>query len=81
MIEVNATPVYYHDCPALGSNTKVPRALVADREGNIILFYQHKCVFCSYVAGDRQYAKGVTPLPDGGYSVDMSIAERLHSEK
>lgn len=73
---VEATPVYYHNCRALGDHTKVPRALMADSSGEFILYYQHKCPFCSYVAGERVYAKGVTPTATG-YDIDVTIAERL----
>lgn len=72
---VEATPVYYHDCPMFGKHARVPRALLADTNGEYILCYQHKCL-CGYMAGEREYAKGVTPTATG-YSVDTSIAERL----
>lgn len=67
--------VYYHNCPALGDNTKLPRALVAN-EGYII-YYQHKCPFCSATAGGKEYAKGVRADTLGGYYIDKSIAEKL----
>lgn len=69
--------VHYHDCPALGPHTKVIRALTLDRAREVVLYFQHKCPFCSYVAGDREYGSGVTPRPDGSFSVDMSKAERV----
>lgn len=74
-------PVYFHDCPALGSHTRLPRALMADSDGEYIMYYHHKCPFCSATAGEKEYAKGVTPRPDGSYSVDTRIAEKLHNDK
>lgn len=71
-----AEPVYYHDCPMFGPHTRVMRALLADKNGEYVLYYQHKCL-CGYVAGEREYAKGVTNTPDG-YLVDTSIAEKMH---
>lgn len=73
-----ATPVYYHDCRALGKDTRLPRALMADKDGEYILYYHHKCPFCNATAGEREYAKGVTPSPDGGYLIDTNIVEKLH---
>lgn len=70
---------YFHDCPALGPHVKLPRALVADASGEYVLYFQHKCPFCSQVSGDREYAKGVTVNPIGGYDIDTSIAEKLTS--
>lgn len=73
-----ATPVYYHNCKVLGDNTKVPRALMADSAGEYVLYYQHKCPFCSYVVqGTKEYARGVTPDTLGGYYIDEKIAEKL----
>jgi hypothetical protein len=74
---VEATPVYYHDCPALGPQTKIIRATLADSKGEVILGYQHKCPFCLQTAGEWEPAPGVTILPEGGYSVDMSKAIRM----
>lgn len=71
------TPVYYHYCPVLGPDTKIPRALLADKDGEYILCYHHKCVFCNVTAGERELAKGVTLNDDGTYSVDTKIAEKL----
>lgn len=76
-IEVEATPVYYHDCPALGNHTRLPRALMASEGGEYVLFYQHKCPFRSKTGGERVYSKGVTVNPDGSYNVDTSIAEKM----
>lgn len=71
--------VYRHDCPAFGKNAIVPRALVADKNNEYVLFYQHKCPMCSHVAGERELAPGVTENPNGGFTVDTSIAERLRN--
>lgn len=78
MIEpIIPTPVYFHDCRALGPHTRLPRALLADRSGEYVLCYYHKCPFCSATAGERELAPGVTLNADGSYSVDTTIAERL----
>lgn len=79
MIEAETTPVYYHYCKVLGPDTRVPRALLADKDGEYILYYHHKCVFCSYTAGEKELAKGVYEAKDGGYYVDTKIAEKLHN--
>jgi hypothetical protein len=76
--ELETTPVYFHDCPALGKNIKLPRALLADDKGEYILYYHHKCLFCSETGGEREYATGVTPTADG-YLIDTKIAEKLHN--
>lgn len=73
-------PVYYHDCPALGPDTKLPRALKADTEAEYVLGYLHKCPFCGRMAGEYELAPGVTRLPDGSFQVDTTKAERLTSE-
>lgn len=72
-------PVYFHDCRALGPHTRIPRALMADSNNEFILYYQNKCPFCSATGGEREYASGVTPTADG-YDIDITKAERLHSE-
>lgn len=69
-------PVYFHDCPALGKHTRLPRALLADKEGKYILGYMHKCVFCNATAGEFEIAPGIT-LIEGGYTVDETKAEKL----
>lgn len=69
--------VYYHDCRALGPNTRIPRAMMADRNKEYILYYHHKCPFCSQTAGEKVLGPGVTENEDGSYSVDTAIAERL----
>lgn len=74
---LKTTPVYYHNCPALGPQTKIIRAVLADSKGEVILGYQHKCPFCSQTAGEWEPAPGVTVLAEGGYSVDMSKAIRM----
>lgn len=66
---------YRHDCPALGKDAVIPRALVAN--GGYVIYYQHKCVFCSMVAGPKVYAKGVRADTLGGYYIDTSVAEKL----
>lgn len=71
------TPVYFHNCPALGPHTKLPRALIADKAGEYVLCYQHKCPFCSQTAGEPELAPGVTRNSDGTWSVDTRIAEKL----
>lgn len=71
-------PVYYHNCRVLGPNTKIIKALLADKDGEYVLCYYHKCPFCSAMAGDREMAKGVTLNADGSYSVNTLIAEKLH---
>lgn len=78
-IELKAEPVYFHDCPALGPHTRMPRAFIADRDAEFVLGYQHKCPFCSKTAGKFVPASGVTVNTDGSYSVDTRIAEKLHS--
>lgn len=74
VIEVEATPVYYHECPALGPNARVIEATLMNKEATVVLGYQYKCPFCSYTATDFKAAPGVTPLGEGKYSVDMSQA-------
>ncbi len=69
-------PVYHHNCPMFGPNTKVMRALMADKNGEYVLCYQFKCL-CGHTVGEPEYAKGVTPDPDGGYLVDTNIAEKM----
>lgn len=76
-INVTAKPVYYHDCPALGSHTTVPEALMVSKDGTIVLGRQHKCPFCSYTADRLHPASGVTMIAPGKYEVDMSKAERV----
>lgn len=68
-------PVYFHNCPALGPDTRIPRAVRLDKENKVVLMYHHVCPFCSATGGDPEYAAGVTPNPDGSYSVDMSKAQ------
>ena len=71
------TPVYYHHCRVLGPDTRVPQAMMADTNKEYILYYQHKCPFCSYVAGEKVLGKGVRENEDGSYSVNINEAERL----
>lgn len=71
--------VEYHDCRMLGPNTRLIKAHMADANGEYLLYSQYKCPFCSTVRGEREYAKGVTPNSNGGYSVDTRIAEKLQS--
>jgi hypothetical protein len=47
-----AEPVYYHNCPALGPNTKVIKAYRGNAQGTVIYGWQHKCPFCSYEADE-----------------------------
>lgn len=72
-----AEHVYYHDCPALGKNTRVIESTMLDKENTVVLFRQNKCPFCSTTRGDRRLANGVTENTDGSFTVDMSIAERV----
>lgn len=77
--KVKAETVYYHNCPALGPNTKLPRALLADRDAKYVLCYHNKCPFCRATAGERELAPGVKLNADGSYSVNTAIAEKLRS--
>lgn len=74
---LQTTPVYFHNCPALGPQTRVPRALLADRNGEYVLCYQHKCPMCGYTAGNAELAPGVKQNPDGSWSVNTAIAEKM----
>lgn len=69
-------PIFFHDCPALGNHTRLPRAFMSDSSKKYVLYYQHKCPFCSQTAGEKVLAKGVTETQDG-YSIDTSKAEKL----
>lgn len=71
-------PVYFHDCRALGPHTRIPRALLADKAGEYILCYYHKCPFCSATAGEMELAPGVIRNADGSWSVNTAIAEKMH---
>jgi hypothetical protein len=75
---LETNPVYFHDCVALGAHTKLPKALMADRTGNYILYYHHKCPFCNTTAGEKEMAPGVTETPTG-YSVDITKVEKLYN--
>ena len=70
-------PVYFHDCPALGPNARVPRALLADKTGTYVLAYQHKCPLCGCTAGEMELGVGVTYNLDGTCTVDITKAEKL----
>jgi len=73
-----AKPVYMHDCPALGKNTKIIEStMLSDGDDKVLLYRQNKCPFCSKTAGEKRYGRGVIPLADGGYSVDMGLAEKF----
>lgn len=76
---VEVTPVYYHDCRALGPQARLIRALMADKDGEHILGQQLKCPFCLFTAGEFVLAPGVTRNPSGGYLVDTTIATKLRS--
>ena len=78
VLETN--PVYFHNCPVLGKDTRVPRALMSDDKHEYILCYYHKCPFCSYTAGEKEMAPGVTET-ENGYRIDTTIAEKLHNTK
>jgi hypothetical protein len=75
---MEVTPVYYHDCPALGPHTRTPRALIADKETNYVIGYRHKCPFCGATPTDLEPASGITLNNDGTYTVDLSKVEKLH---
>lgn len=75
--KVKTSPIYYHDCPALGPHTKVVRATLLNKDNTIVLGYQHKCPFCSATAGEFEPAPGVKLLPDGTYAVDVTKAGRV----
>jgi hypothetical protein len=78
MIQVlEPTPVYFHNCRALGPKTRIPRALVADQSGTYVLCYYHKCPFCSATAGEMELAPGVIRNADGSWSVNTAIAEKM----
>lgn len=70
-------PVYFHDCPALGPHTRLPRGLIADKQANYVICYQHKCPFCSATAGEREPAPGITFIDEDTYTVDLTKVERL----
>jgi len=74
---LETNPVYFHNCPMFGPNTRVPRALLADKTGNYILYYQHKCL-CGYIAGEKEMAPGVTETADG-YRIDPDKVEKLYN--
>lgn len=74
---LKANPVYFHDCPALGANTRIMQATRLNSDNTVVLYRQYKCVFCSETAGEIEYAAGITPRPEGGYWVDMSKAEKV----
>lgn len=71
---VEATPVYFHDCPVLGPHARVVEATMLSKDGKVLLGHQYKCVFCSYTVGEFRPALGVTVISPGKYSVDMSKA-------
>jgi hypothetical protein len=75
---ITPEPVYYHNCKALGPNTKIIKALLADKSGEYILCYYHKCPFCSATAGERELAPGVSLSSDGSYLVDTAVAKKMH---
>jgi len=75
-IEAEATPVYFHDCRVLGPHTRLIRALVEN--GGYIIYYQHKCPFCSQTSGEKELATGITET-ETGYFIDTRIAEKLHN--
>lgn len=74
---IKPEPVYYHDCPALGPQTKIVRSMRADSKGEVVLYYHRKCPFCSATAGEIELAPGVKYNDNGTFSVDMSVAEKL----
>lgn len=79
MSETSETnPVYFHDCRVLGPHTRLPRALMADKMGNYILYYHHKCPFCNATSGEKEMAPGVTETQDG-YRIDATKVEKLYN--
>jgi hypothetical protein len=73
-IQLEAKPVYYHDCPALGKRARVAEATMLSSDNTVVLGHQHKCPFCSYVADEFRPAPGVTVNRDGTYTVEMTKA-------
>lgn len=76
-IEVEATPVHYHNCPALGPQARIVRATLLDSKQEWVIGYQHKCPFCGETAGDFEFAEGVTSLPDGTLTLDPTKAIKV----
>ena len=74
---LETTPVHFHDCPALGPNTRLPRALLANRNGEDVLGYHHKCPMWGQTAGEFEPGPGITVNLDGSYTVDTRLAEKL----
>lgn len=70
-------PVYFHDCPIFGKDTKVTRALVTDDSNNYVLYYQYKCL-CNYKAGEKELAPGITET-NSGYKINLDEAIKLHN--
>ena len=70
-------PVYFHDCPALGKNTRIIESTMLSSDNTVVIKRHNKCPFCSATAGEVRYASGVTPNHDGSYTIDMSKAERV----
>lgn len=67
---------YFHDCPALGKNTKTIRAMKMDGNNEYVLYFSHKCPFCSAESGEREYSDGVTENEDGSFSYKFQIFHR-----
>lgn len=74
---LEAKRVYYHDCPALGSQTVVIEATLSNKEATFVLGTQHKCPFCFYEADEFKPCPGVTVLGGGKYHVDPSRAIKM----
>lgn len=77
-IEVEAKVVHYHNCRALGPNTKIIEATRLDSKNEYVIGYQYKCPFCSQTAGPFRPAPGIMENPNGeGWLVDTKIAIRV----
>ena len=48
------TPVYFHDCPALGKHARVVKAISGSKDGSKLYGWQYRCPLCSYTVGDIQ---------------------------
>lgn len=70
--------VYFHDCPALGKNTKTIRSLKMDSDNEYALYTSHKCPFCPAQSGERELFDGVTENEDGTFSIDTKVARKAN---
>ncbi len=49
---MNAKPVYYHDCPVLGSHVPIVRAMFMSKDTEQVTALYHKCPMCGATAGE-----------------------------